>query len=243
MTPSSETRTLRGIIHFHSRYSPDSVTTLGGILAIAKRESLEFLLLTDHNTIRGASELAKLARAKGLPIEVPLAAEYQTDHGDLIAAFIEREIAARNLREFVAEVRAQNGIILLPHPFVHHREVELLATHADLIEVYNGRVGQGENEAAKSLAARLCKPGYWASDSHSSRSLSQVVVSVADLGTLRESLLRGEIRPVRCLSCRKSDILVSRAIKVIRTGDVNAVGRLVARLMRKLARRAPTPSA
>ena len=39
----------RGIIHFHSSYSPDSLTTIGQILSAAQRESLDFLILTDHD--------------------------------------------------------------------------------------------------------------------------------------------------------------------------------------------------
>jgi predicted metal-dependent phosphoesterase TrpH len=235
VTPLTETNRLRGIIHFHSRFSPDSLTTLGGILAIARQEALQFLLLTDHDTIRGAAKLAALARAKGLPIEVPIAAEYYTDHGDLIAAFIEKEIVARDLSGFVAEVRAQNGIILLPHPYVLHRDVELLASHADLIEVFNGRAEPEENEAAASLVARLGKPGYWASDSHTRQSLSQVVISVANRGTLRESLLHGDIRPVRYSHCRRRDILVPQAIHALKSGNVKSAWRFVAGLLRKTA--------
>ena len=70
MTSPPERRPYRGIIHFHSRYSPDSITTIGRILAVARGESLDFLLPTDHDSTAGSRELARRIAAQGLPLEV-----------------------------------------------------------------------------------------------------------------------------------------------------------------------------
>jgi predicted metal-dependent phosphoesterase TrpH len=227
----------RGMIHFHSRYSPDSITSLRRILAVARRHALDFMILTDHDTLRGARELARRARALGLPLEVPLAAEYRTDHGDLIAAFVREEIAARNLEGFVAEVRGQEGLILLPHRLVDHRDPETLARHADLIEVFNGRAGAAANQAAAELAARAGKPGFWASDAHLACSLGRTAVTVENRGPLKDSLLHGAIRPLACRPAARCDIFLSQAIKVVKTGDVRRAVRFAARRACHVAQR------
>jgi len=83
---SYEKHYLRGVIHCHSHYSFDSTTSISTYLRIAKRHQLDFIILTDHDTIAGASAL-KAAAAESMPdLEVPLAAEYLTDEGDVIAA-------------------------------------------------------------------------------------------------------------------------------------------------------------
>ena len=51
-------------MHFHSRYSPDSITTIDRIIAAARRESLDFLLLTDHNTTAGRASRPPRRRAR-----------------------------------------------------------------------------------------------------------------------------------------------------------------------------------
>jgi predicted metal-dependent phosphoesterase TrpH len=226
----------RGIMHFHSRYSPDSLTSIRRILAVARRQSLDFLMLTDHDTTAGARELARRVGALGLPIEVPLAAEYRTDHGDLIAAFFQEEIKSRDLEGFIAEVRSQGGILLLPHPLVDHCQPEMLARRVDLIEVFNGRAGAAANEAAEALAARVGKPGFWASDAHLACSLGRTVVTVENRGPLRESLLRGAIRPAVCRPAAACDVFLSQVIKVVKTRDLKRAVRYTVRRVGRVAK-------
>ena len=59
-----------------------------------------------------------------------------------------------------------------PIPWSDHRDPEMLAGRADLVEVFNGRAGDAANQAAAELAARVGKPGFWASDAHLACSLA-----------------------------------------------------------------------
>jgi predicted metal-dependent phosphoesterase TrpH len=211
------------------------MTSIGRLLGFAKRAALDFMVLTDHDTIRGSVHLQRRAKAAGWPLEVPLAAEYRTDQGDFIAAFIEREIVSRDIDGFVAEVRSQEGLLFLPHPFVGHADPERLAHHADFIEVFNGRAGQEKNEAARMLALRCGKRSYFSSDAHLAGSLGRVIVSVERSGTLKESLLRGKIQALPCSPAHRSDLFLSQVIKAVRTGDVKRAVRFGWRSLRKLA--------
>ncbi|GAG07051.1 unnamed protein product, partial [marine sediment metagenome] len=86
----------RGIVHIHSRYSFDSMISMNTILNISSRENLDFVILTDHDTIKGSVALKRLAMNRRAKVEIPVAAEYRTEYGDVIAAFIKKEIVSRN---------------------------------------------------------------------------------------------------------------------------------------------------
>src|SRR5215472_2832590 len=182
---------LSGIIHCHSQYSYDSLTPISAYLKIAQRQNLDFIILTDHDTIAGSQAL-KAAAALRLPqLQVPIAAEYLTDEGDVIAAFLDRDVRARKFTDFVTEVREQSGLLLLPHPYVGHRAPEKVAAACDLVEVFNCRSRESKNSRAYELARSLGKHGYAAADAHFARSICGAVVEVENRGSLRSSILDG----------------------------------------------------
>src|SRR5258705_3078316 len=129
-----------GVIHVHTHHSYDGIASAGQLLRMARREGLAFLIVTDHDTLAGSREVRDLAIRQGGGIEVPLAAEYRTDHGDVIAAFLEEEVKARGFDDVVAEVRGQDRLLMLPHPYYHDRDVKRLARPVDLIELPNERL-------------------------------------------------------------------------------------------------------
>ena len=190
---NSEKHYLRGVIHCHSYYSYDSTTSISTYLRVAKRHQLDFIILTDHDTIAGARAL-QAAAADAMPqLEVPLAAEYLTDEGDVIAAFIEDEVRARSFPQFVVEARRQNAALLLPHPYVGHRAPEKVAKECDLIEALNCRAENAKNLEAARLAGALGKHAYAGADAHFARSITSAIVEVEEVGSLRSSILYGRM--------------------------------------------------
>ena len=127
----------RGLIHFHSRYSFDSILSIKSIVNFALSENLNFLVLTDHDTIEGSVKLKEYIENKGYDIEVLIAAEYCTEYGDVIALDIKYEIKDMNFNNFISLVKEQEGYILFPHPYVGHKNLEEIANQADLIETFN----------------------------------------------------------------------------------------------------------
>lgn len=126
-------------------------------------------------------------------LDVPLAAEYCTDCGDVVAVFLKREIQALALKEFVDEARKQGAILLLPHPYVSHKEIERVAEECDLVEVFNSRASDQQNAKAAELAANMNKRTYAGADAHLSNSLGRVIVEVEKCGDIRTSLLNGKL--------------------------------------------------
>jgi predicted metal-dependent phosphoesterase TrpH len=217
----------RGIIHCHSYHSYDCAISIAAYLRLAKKYQLDFIVLTDHDTIAGSRELRCVAAEKMPRLEVPIAAEYSTDEGDVIAVFVEEEIKTTLYREFLLAAKRQNALLMLPHPYAFHRNPEILATDCNLVEVFNSRVSQSKNEQAQKLATSASKPSYVASDAHLARHLPFGIMELEDLGELRTSLVRGERRWISTMRSSKWETGMSQVIKAWKRRDVALATRLV----------------
>jgi len=69
---------LGGIIHCHSLYSYDSATRIDAYLRAAHGQGLDFVILTDHDTIAGSRALKERAAIWPPGLQVPIAAEYHS---------------------------------------------------------------------------------------------------------------------------------------------------------------------
>ena len=190
---NQERRCLRGVIHCHSRYSHDSATSISQYLHAARENLLDFIILTDHDTTAGSRALKSAAKLHMPALAVPIAAEYLTDEGDVIVAFLDSDIEARTFPDLLREARRQGAVVMLPHPYVGHRAPEKLAPECDLVETVNCRTRSAQNSRAAQLANSLHKRTYAGSDAHFARSIASAVVEVEDLGSLKSSLLHGRI--------------------------------------------------
>lgn len=151
-------------IHIHTRYSNDSLMTPKTILKIAKRKGIEALAITDHDTIMGALATKRIAEDFG--IEIIVGAEIKTDLGDIIGIHLNDEIHTRNWRDVIQEIKMQGGFSILPHPYKTHKNVNLLAEHVDMIEIWNARCSRIENKMARVLQKKYRKKPTIGSDAH-----------------------------------------------------------------------------
>jgi len=180
---------LRGLLHVHTWHSFDSFLPPAAYLAYARRAQLDFLCVTDHNTLAGSLEVARRNRDPGL--EVVIGAEYATDCGDLIGLFLREEVRSRLFEEVAAEIHAQGGLALLPHPYRGRVTDPSRYASVDLVEAFNARSSDGSNDAAHADAERLSKPATAGADIHTAWELLRggTLVELGGEGPLRERLL------------------------------------------------------
>ncbi|SMO59977.1 hypothetical protein SAMN06265171_103107 [Chryseobacterium rhizoplanae] len=204
----------KGIFHFHSTYSYDGINTIEKIVKTIKDKKLDFVVLTDHETIKGSLELQRKIKEQNLNVEIPTAAEYKTDRGDVIALNIKNEITDMKWEEFYKNAKEQNAILILPHPYDGHTQIEELAQAVDVIEVFNARSSVINNYKSYLLALKYKKPVIWSSDSHIPQTLLNVVVGYEkkDL-KFHEALTNGEIAPLFLKKSSVSDIFLSQLKK------------------------------
>lgn len=148
-------RTLKVDLHSHTYYSPDSTMTPAEIVARARRVGLDRLAVTDHNRMDGAFEAGSID-----PELIILAEEIDCDDGtDLIGLFLEEPIpAGLSVEETARRIRAQGGVVYVPHPYAYlrspRRRAEAAIAVADVVEVFNARAfWPAWNRAARAAAA------------------------------------------------------------------------------------------
>jgi predicted metal-dependent phosphoesterase TrpH len=160
-------------LHCHTSASFDSLADPGAVVRAAARQGLTHLAVTDHDRIEGALR-ARDAAPEGLTVIV--GEEIKTADGDLIAVFLERAVRpGLPARETIEEVRAQGGLVGIPHPFDRFRgsmlrdpRLEAMGGLVDWVEAHNARVvGGSGNERAAAFARELGLPGVAVSDAHS----------------------------------------------------------------------------
>lgn len=158
-------------LHLHTHRSPDSLSRYADIIAAVQRRGLDGIAVTDHNTIQGALELAQIA-----PFPVIVGEEIRTEVGEVIGYFLTEEIPRRlPLDETIARIRAQGGVVVVPHPVDRARrssaigQAELLRIidQIDAIEGLNARTTFPEdNRLAREIAREHGLPVTAGSDAH-----------------------------------------------------------------------------
>src|SRR3990172_9384006 len=144
-----------------------------------------------HNTIRGALAVQAIA-----PFTVIVGEEIRSREGEIIGLFLREEVpAGLTAEETIARIRAQSGLVSLPHPLDRYRGgvgadgLARLAPLVDIVEVMNARttVGRDNDEAAR-LAAEHGLAGVAVSDAHSPWELGRAYVEPPDLRGPQEFL-------------------------------------------------------
>ena len=133
-------------LHMHTSWSHDCSIDPLALLEYAETQGLGAIAVTDHNVFGGALEALELARGRKL-IVIP-GEEIKTDNqGEVIGLFLREEIPrGMTFAETIEAIRAQDGIVYLPHPFDRMHAIPSPATlhrhlpEIDVLEVYNARL-------------------------------------------------------------------------------------------------------
>ncbi|MHC1709278.1 MAG: PHP-associated domain-containing protein [Methanomassiliicoccales archaeon] len=169
-------------VHVHTRYSgfgqykaitfPESICRPEDVVDEARKKGIRVLCITDHNSVLGALRAREYAK-RFSDIEIVVGEEITALEGEIIGLFL-REGVPQGLpvRETIDRIRAQDGMVIAPHPFsAHVPALGKLVDGLDIdgLEVLNGGHVDGyANEAAKKHAGN----GRWAvlagSDAHAS---------------------------------------------------------------------------
>ncbi len=184
-------------LHNHTSYSLDGVLSPRELLALGKARGMDYLAVTDHNTLEGALEALALSEEdRSLPRVIP-GVEVSTKAGEVIGLFVKTDIpSGLSLADTVERIRAQGGLVYLPHPCdrlrrgaVSKRARSEALQLADLVEVANGRsLSKFAGLKSTRLARRAARPAAAGSDAHRAREVGQAYVVVARPPT-RENLV------------------------------------------------------
>ena len=160
-------------LHLHTNWSHDCSIEVDDLLDYAEAEGLGAIAVTDHNVFGGA--LQAVERARGRQVAVIPGEEIKTDNqGEVIGLFLQEEIPrGMSFGDTVAAIRAQGGLVYVPHPFDRmHAIPEPVTLHRhlaeiDVLEVYNARLlFEAYNEEALRFARKYNLTAGAGSDAH-----------------------------------------------------------------------------
>jgi predicted metal-dependent phosphoesterase TrpH len=192
--------------HLHTVASGDSVLTIEQLADRAKYAGLDVVCVTDHNVTQAAVDAA----SRDLGVRVIVGEEVRTPYGDVIGLFLTERIPyVLPLEEVIARIRAQDGLVYIPHPFDPIRSSlgrmlpALCAEGAvDIIEVFNAKISDPAlNGRAVALARAYGLPGGAGSDAHDAAGVGAAYLDMPDfdapagfLAALPHAQLSGEFR-------------------------------------------------
>ena len=115
---------------------------LDKIISRCKKRGVNCIALCDHGTIEGALKLRDIA-----PFKVVIAEEILTPDGEIMGMFLKKTIpSGLSVKETIAQIRAQGGLVCIPHPFDRFRDsalrpyiIEEIADQIDILETFNAR--------------------------------------------------------------------------------------------------------
>lgn len=188
----AEPARLRVDMHCHTRSSKDSLNPYEGIVPALDRAGIDRVVITDHDRIEGALRLHQEA-----PDRVIVGEEVRTKEGpDLIGIFLTELIPKYTpLRETAERIRAQGGVVYVPHPFDTRRRgggelLNAIAGLVDVVEAHNARTFRPEvNRAGEAWAHEHGKLLGAGSDAHTLGEIGTAHVVVPAFEPNRDSFL------------------------------------------------------
>jgi predicted metal-dependent phosphoesterase TrpH len=172
-------------LHSHTMWSGDSTTTPDEIDEAVRASGLDVVCITDHNAIRGAVELSSR-----LPCRVIVGEELRTHAGEIIGLFLRERIPVGTSPVQAAhDIRAQGGVVYVPHPFDPMRRnmaepaLYELAERGlvDAVEVLNAKTSlRSLNQRAVDFAAEFDLLAGAGSDAHVPNALGAAYVEMPD---------------------------------------------------------------
>jgi predicted metal-dependent phosphoesterase TrpH len=130
----------------HTTWSHDCSIPVADLVEHAEAVGLGAIAITDHNRFEGAAAAAELAHRGHLTV-VAVEEVKTAGQGEVIGLFLEGEIPrGLSFADTIAAIKAQGGLVYLPHPFDRLHEIpdpRTLHRHLadiDVFEVYNARL-------------------------------------------------------------------------------------------------------
>lgn len=188
-------------LHVHTCYSYDAITTLKEVVTYSKKQGLDGVAITDHNTLDGALKLAR----KNELIVVP-GIEIETLQGHVLALNITTLIPPRlSPSETIQRIHEAGGIVVAPHLTAIGKAGLGLrpmsqSSNFDAIEVINSSAFPFflSTYVSQKLAAQLDLPKTAGSDAHIPQTIGRaytIIDADPDVNEVIQAIRRGATVP------------------------------------------------
>ena len=181
-------------LHTHTKYSSDGFLNPKKIVKIAKKRGLSGIAITDHDTIKGGLETKKYEDEN---FKVIVGCEVSTSKGEIIGLYLHEEIKSNDFYDVIDEMKSQEGIIVVPHPFDEWRNSADLSGEdyklVNSIEIFNSRcVNPKYNQNAELFAKKNNYGMTGGSDAHFANEIGNAGVIIEN-NDIKRSILKNDL--------------------------------------------------
>lgn len=182
-------------LHTHTKYSSDGFLNPEKLVKIAKKRGLSGIAVTDHDTIKGGLETKKFEDEN---LKIIVGSEVSTSKGEIIGLYLNEEIKSNDFYDVVDEIKSQDGIIVVPHPFDEWRNSASLSEEdyklVNSIETFNSRCVENKYNQKAELFAKENNYGMTGgSDAHFANEIGNAGVIINDDDT-KKSILKNDLQ-------------------------------------------------
>ena len=175
---------LKADLHVHTSYSVDCAASLERIITRCLEIGINCLAIADHDSITGALRLKEMA-----PFPIIIAEEILTPFGEIMGLFLSEEIPSKlSVEETITRIRAQDGLVCLPHPYDRWRSsalkaqtLETIISQVDIVEVFNARsLSVSSSSRSWQLARKHDRLASAGSDAHTISEIGHAYVEMPE---------------------------------------------------------------
>ena len=183
---------LKADLHIHTEYSMDCTVSLKQVINRCLEKGINCIAVADHGTVEGALKIREIA-----PFKVIVAEEILTPHGEIMGLFLNKTIPSGiSVEQAISEIKAQGGLVCIPHPFDRFRKsaldgnmLEEIIQHVDIIEIWNSRITlKGDILKAQALAQKYGITGSAGSDAHTLHEVGNAYVEMTEFDSCEDFL-------------------------------------------------------
>jgi predicted metal-dependent phosphoesterase TrpH len=223
-------------LHVHTNSSKDSLLGKFTLLAMCKLRGISCLAITDHDKLENAILYSPFFLKHGINI-IP-GEEIMTQKGEIIGLFLKQCIPpGLTPEETVKEIRAQGGLVYIPHPYDKTRfrsvldpeSIDCIKSSIHIMECHNGR--NSDCYCTKVQNAMCEKWGFLkavGSDAHTFLEMGRNYLLMSSFSSPEEFLEC--LKEAKCIINRRilgiyGITRLVKAIKMLVKGDVNGLYR------------------
>lgn len=200
---------LKADLHIHTMYSMDCVTPIEKIVSRCMETGINCIAIADHGTAEGGLKMQKIA-----PFPVIVAEEILTPDGEIMGMFLKETIPSRiSIEEAIERIKAQDGLVGIPHPFdtfgrigLGQKSVEKIIDKIDFLEAFNSRSPFKQTSVkVQAFAKKHNIPFTAGSDAHTINEIGKAYVEMPefkDKNDFLQALAKGKV------SGRRASLLV-----------------------------------
>lgn len=238
---------IRAEFHTHTRFSKDSILNKFFILLMLKLKKIKLIAITDHNEVKGAIKYQKFL--KKFNIDVIVGEEVMTDSGEIIGLFLNKTIEPlQSPEQTVKQIKEQNGIVYLPHPYDEKRYKTVLKEEKqiklkdkiDFIEIHNGRnISEKYSDKQKDIQQKLMITPIIGSDAHTFIELGRnyIEIEYTNIEDFKNNMKyiveKSVFHKKKCIKLAHTITKFARIIKMIEKGEFNELYRTIFKRRRK----------